>query len=166
MEIRRARPEEYDAVGELTAQAYLAGGHVVPGDSYLPSLLDAAGRADRAELWVAVEGAALLGTVTYCPHGSDWREIAVQDEGEFRTLAVRADAQRRGVGEALVRQCLERSVEDHDRGIVLSTLPTQRSAHRVYERVGFRRLPERDWSPIPGVDLWAFGLVHGEGSSS
>jgi hypothetical protein len=30
------------------------------------------------------------------------------------------------------------------------------SAHRVYERHGFRRAPERDWSPVPGVDLIAF----------
>jgi hypothetical protein len=32
------------------------------------------------------------------------------------------------------------------------------SAHRIYERLGFRRAPERDWSPVPGVDLMAFAL--------
>ena len=32
------------------------------------------------------------------------------------------------------------------------------TAHRIYERLGFTRLPERDWSPRPGVDLYAFSL--------
>ena len=30
------------------------------------------------------------------------------------------------------------------------------AAHRVYGRLGFTRLPERDWSPVPGVHLIAF----------
>ena len=42
--------------------------------------------------------------------------------------------------------------------MVCSSLPEMRAAHRVYERVGFRRVPERDWSPVPGVDLLAFAL--------
>ena len=31
-------------------------------------------------------------------------------------------------------------------------------AHRLYARLGFVRIPERDWSPFPGVDLWALRL--------
>jgi hypothetical protein len=31
-----------------------------------------------------------------------------------------------------------------------------RSAHRLYERLGFTRLPERDWSPMPGTDLLVY----------
>jgi hypothetical protein len=30
------------------------------------------------------------------------------------------------------------------------------AAHRLYERLGFHRLPERDWSPVPGVDLLVY----------
>ena len=33
-----------------------------------------------------------------------------------------------------------------------------RAAHRIYERVGFERAPERDWSPVPGVELLAFAI--------
>jgi hypothetical protein len=33
-----------------------------------------------------------------------------------------------------------------------------RTAHRIYEKLGFRRDPERDWTPMPGVDLLAFVL--------
>ena len=30
------------------------------------------------------------------------------------------------------------------------------AAHRLYERLGFGRGPERDWQPLPGVVLITF----------
>jgi hypothetical protein len=35
-------------------------------------------------------------------------------------------------------------------------------AHRLYARLGFGRLPERDWEPVPGITLLAFGATTGE----
>jgi hypothetical protein len=32
------------------------------------------------------------------------------------------------------------------------------SAHRIYERLGFERTPERDWEPVPGVSLVTYRL--------
>ncbi len=40
--------------------------------------------------------------------------------------------------------------------IVMSSLAEMTAAHRVYARLGFVRLPERDWSPVPGVDLLVY----------
>ena len=40
--------------------------------------------------------------------------------------------------------------------MVISTDPRMTAAHRLYERLGFTRLPERDWSPMPGVDLLVY----------
>ena len=42
--------------------------------------------------------------------------------------------------------------------MVLSSSTTMHAAHRLYERLGFTRLPERDWSPVPGVQLVAYAL--------
>jgi ribosomal protein S18 acetylase RimI-like enzyme len=39
---------------------------------------------------------------------------------------------------------------------VLSTDPLMTAAHRLYRRLGFTRLPERDWSPVPGTDLLVY----------
>lgn len=65
VQLRPARPEEYVAVGELTAGAYLADGAMPAADPYYDVLRDAAARAAGADLWVAVdEAGALLGTVT------------------------------------------------------------------------------------------------------
>jgi hypothetical protein len=32
------------------------------------------------------------------------------------------------------------------------------AAHRLYERLGFTRLPDRDWEPVPQVLLLAYSL--------
>lgn len=155
--IRLAAPGDLDAVGELTVAGY-AGFTDGPADPYVARLRDAASRARGAELWLAEDGDLPLGTVTSCPAGSAWREISEPDEGEFRMLAVAPQARGRGVGEALVRHCIERSRDAGDRGMVLSSLPQMTAAHRLYARLGFSRLPARDWSPVPGVDLLAFRL--------
>ena len=40
--------------------------------------------------------------------------------------------------------------------MVICTEPQMYAAHRLYQRLGFRRVPERDWSPTPGIDLLAY----------
>ena len=100
----------------------------------------------------------LLGTVTVCPPGSVWREISRPGEGEFRMLAVAPPARGRGVGEALARFAIDRFAAQGVHAMVLSSLSTMHAAHRLYERLGFRRDAERDWSPAPGVELLAYVL--------
>jgi len=159
MVIRPAHDEELGAVGELTLDAYTADGFVDVVGDYAEELRDAATRAREAELYVAVsEDGRLLGTVTYCAAASPYQELAGPREGEFRMLAVAPAARGRGVAEALVRMCVERSEELGYDALVLSSMPTQEQAHRIYARVGFRRTPELDWKPTPEVDLLAFRL--------
>jgi ribosomal protein S18 acetylase RimI-like enzyme len=157
-DIRLAFPAEYDAVGELTAAAYASDGFIPTGSDYGRTLRAAADRAAKAELWVAVDGTELLGTVTFCPVGSVYREIGRDDEGEFRMLGVSPKARGLGVGTALTEHCIQRSRDLGFTRIVMSSARSMTPAHRIYERLGFTRLPERDWSPRPGVDLYAFTL--------
>jgi ribosomal protein S18 acetylase RimI-like enzyme len=164
--IRPAHDDELAAVGALTFDAYAADGFVTPEADYASALRDATGRAREAEMYVAVgEDGALLGTVTFCPEGSSYREVAGPGEGEFRMLAVAPGARGRGVAEALVRLCVERSVELGYDALVLSSMASQEQAQRLYARVGFRRTPEHDWRPVPSVELIAFRLeLSGPGS--
>jgi ribosomal protein S18 acetylase RimI-like enzyme len=159
--IRPAHTSELAAVGELTVDAYTADGFVGNSDGYVDHLRDAPSRAREAELYVAElaeRPGCLAGTVTFCPEGSPWCELARPGEGEFRMLAVARDARRRGVGESLVSLCVERSRELGYSAVVLSSLPAQEAAHRLYARLGFRRTPELDWTPVEHVDLIAFRL--------
>lgn len=157
--IRPVHEDELGTVGDLTLSAYTADGFVTADDDYAEHLRDAASRARAAEVYVAeTEGGRLVGTVTYCPEGSRYRELAGAGEGEFRMLAVAPGARGQGVAEAMVRMCVERSVELGYTALVLSSMPAQSGAHRLYARVGFRRTPDLDWKPVPSVDLLAFRL--------
>lgn len=158
MEVRPARTAELEAVGELTVCAYAAYTRGA-ADPYVERLRDAASRAAAAELWVAVDGDRLLGSVTCCPPGSSYREVSRPDEGEFRMLAVDPDARGTGAGTALAAHCEERAREHGAVGMALSSLAVMTAAHRIYERLGYARDPWRDWSPLPGVDLLAFSKV-------
>jgi ribosomal protein S18 acetylase RimI-like enzyme len=156
--VRRATPTDYPAVGEITVRAYVDDGHLPPGLAYAEVLADAESRDREAELWVASEEGSgrVLGSVTFARPGSDYAEVAGPDEGEFRMLAVAHEARGQGVGEALVRRCVERARELGLGGLVMSTQPSMVRAHRVYERLGFVRAPDRDWEPVPGVSLLAY----------
>ncbi|MBT1095624.1 GNAT family N-acetyltransferase [Streptomyces chartreusis] len=150
--IRPAEPDEFDALGEITARAYLHDGLLDFGESdeYLGELTDVAKRAAAAEVLVAVADGRLLGGVTFVPSGGPMADIARSGEAEIRMLAVDRAGRGRGAGEALVRACVDRArgTEGCVR-IVLSTQRTMHGAHRIYERLGFVRTPERDWNPIP-----------------
>lgn len=160
--VRRVRPAEYATVGELTVTAYQADGLLSRADGsadhYAPVLRDTATRDAQAEVWVAVDEAGrVLGTVTWCPPGSPFREVAHDaTEAEFRMLAVPPAHRRRGAAKALVTACLTRAGEEGMHTMLLSSLPEMTAAHGLYRELGFVRVRELDHRPIPQVQLWAF----------
>ena len=159
VQIRPARPEEYAAVGELSATVYVQDGLVEAGSAYLSQLAAADERAAAAELLVAVDPESdqpVVGSVTFVPFGSRYSEIAGPGEVEIRMLVVAARARGRGLGEALVRATLERANTLGASRMRLSTQASMVGAHPIYRRLGFTRTPDRDWSPSPGVDLLTY----------
>ena len=97
-------------------------------DEYVHHLRDAATRDREAELWVATpdDSEEILGTVTVCPPGSPWREVAREGEGEFRMLAVAPAARGAGVGAALLDLVVEHFRREGASRVVMSTLPRMR----------------------------------------
>lgn len=157
-EIRRARPAEYEAVGEICVLAYGA----LEGETdlgYHDELRNVAGRAVLVDVLVAAEpDGALLGTVTYVPGPGPLAESEREDEAGFRMLAVAPWAQGRGVGRALVEACIERARANGKAGLAIYTRPSMRMAHRLYESIGFARDKASDWEFEPGEWLWGFRL--------
>jgi ribosomal protein S18 acetylase RimI-like enzyme len=158
IEIRRARPEEFERVGRLTVEAYrlLEVDHLWGG--YEAEILETATRAKDAEILVAVTAGRVVGAVTFVPSSdSVWSEWTEPGEGQFRLLAVDAGARSQGVGEALVRACLERAAAE-GQTLCIHTTRWMPVARRMYERLGFVRAPGRDvtyaeWNDPPVADL-------------
>jgi ribosomal protein S18 acetylase RimI-like enzyme len=152
-----ARPEDYAAIAELTVGVYVDGGLATP--AYAPELADVEGRASRSQLLVARDAAGrVVGSVALVLEGEFGNVIESDAEAAFRMLVADPAVQGQGVGRLLVTECLARARAAGKTRMVLSTDPLMTAAHRLYERLGFTRLPERDWSPVPGVDLLVYAL--------
>ena len=150
--VGRARPDDFPRIGQLTFDVYVGGGLASP--RYGEQLRDVAGRADRAELLVARDDdGRVVGSVALVLDGDFGEVTESDDEAGFRMLVVDPLAQGRGIGAALVEECLARAGAAGKRRVVISTATRMTAAHRLYERLGFTRLPERDWTPVPGIDL-------------
>ncbi len=153
--VRDARPDDYGAISDLTVAVYVAEGFAGPG--YAESLANVADRAASTDLIVADSSGRVIGAVALAARGGPYAELAGPDEAGFRMLVVDPSWRGLGVASALVQECLRRARALGRRRVVISTGPEMRAAHRLYERLGFVRLPDRDWCPRPGLKLLAYG---------
>ena len=157
--IRDARPEEMPAVGDLRVAAYSAGGFLTAADTGYAVRLRTLGTGSPATILVAAQpDGELMGTIMLQCWPDAEEVVAGPGEAEIRALAVAPGAQRGGVGRELLNALVERAGSLGVQNLLLSTLPDMHAAHRLYERAGFRRLPERDWSPRPDLDLLVYVL--------
>lgn len=155
--IDAAGPADHAAIAELTVRVYVDGGLANP--EYSVELADVGRRAGLAELLVVRErDDRVVGSVALVLDGDFGEVTESDDEAAFRMLVVDPSVQGRGIGELLVTECLQRARAAGKRRMVLSTGPAMHAAHRLYERLGFTRLPERDWAPVPGIDLMVYAL--------
>jgi ribosomal protein S18 acetylase RimI-like enzyme len=159
--VRLAREHELEAAGDLVVAAYRTHADMENSDGYLARVRDVRGRATEVDVLVAVgDDGRLIGCVSYVrDHTSTFAEVERPGESGFRMLGVAPEARGQGVGRALVEACLERARAAGRTGLAIVTAPSWTDAQRLYERVGFRRAPERDFEPVPGISLWAYALT-------
>ena len=159
--VRLVRPEEAEAAGRLVVAAFEAmpGAHMTGG--YAEELADVAGRSAHAEVYVAVEGDDVAGCTTLVtdPHSRLAEEVQ-EGECQIRMMAVAPSRQGHGIGQRLLDAVLQRVTADNAfDAIFLHSTPSMTAAHRLYQRNGFVRVPERDWYPLPTLTLIAFRLA-------
>jgi GNAT superfamily N-acetyltransferase len=157
--VRKVRPEEYEALADVTVAAYraLLGDDLDAG--YVAELADVAGRSELADVLVAVDSeGAVLGGITYIPGAGPLAWFDEPGEVGLRMLAVAPGAQRRGVGAALIAASVQRAGAAGKRRVLLHTTVPRTTAHRLYERAGFRRDPARDRTFGDGFQLLAYAL--------
>lgn len=153
--IRRATPDDHPRIAEICVAAYDAAGQLEPGSPYAETLRDAAGRDATGILLVAELGGRVVGTTTICPVGSLYSEIGRAGEVEFRFLAVDPQEWGNGIADALVAACEQHARETGATTLAICVRDTNTGAAAMYQKRGFTRVPDRDWTPRPGVDLLA-----------
>jgi ribosomal protein S18 acetylase RimI-like enzyme len=165
LEIRQVMPsDDLEELGRIVLASYVAlPGHPAEPD-YELELADVAARIESNRVFGAFESNVPLGCVTFVsgasePHAEDLRP----DEASFRMLGVSPKAQGRGVGTALVRECLQAGEEAGKRSVFIYSGEWMKTAHRMYDRLGFDRVPDRDWVlERPPITLLAFSRRLGE----
>lgn len=167
MEVRSARPEEYDTIGRLTVTAYAGLGagdewRMHLDNTYASHLRAVADRAQDTEVLVAIEDEEVVGAVTYVPSSrSRSAEFDDDDAAGIRMLAVAPRAQGRGIGATLVEACIQKARETGRARVVLHTQSFMYAATELYRSFGFERRVDLDFAPAPSIHLEGYALELG-----
>ena len=157
--IREAREADQDAIREVTIAAYQEYAATMQGgwESYKHSILETLADVKPAEQLVAEVDGAIAGTVLLFPANTEFtvpngRKVTLASP-EIRLLAVAPAARGKGIGAALIRECMRRAREAGAPAVTLHTTDMMRVAQSMYERMGFGRATELDFNPAPGFTV-------------
>jgi len=161
--IRNAQTAEMAAILELTLAAYDELATNMPAVNWRglsATIVKTLGQPGNAEVIVAELGNELVGSVLLFPGESaaygDWVERA--NFPELRLLAVKPSAQRRGIGNLLINECIQRARQAGATALGLHTSDSMSVALPMYVRRGFVRVPELDFDVEGGEVVKAFRL--------
>jgi predicted N-acetyltransferase YhbS len=162
--VRGAEPGDRDAIQAVTLAAYqeytaTIGAHWT---GYRQNIIATLAAAAPGTQIVALEDDRVVGAVLLYPAGA-----AIQKPDgttltltwpEVRLLAVAPSARGRGVGAALMSECIHRARSAGATALTLHTTDLMQAAMRLYERLGFQRAQELDLEPAPGIVAKGFRL--------
>jgi GNAT superfamily N-acetyltransferase len=151
--LRDARTSELDAVARLLAEVYGAFEAHLPAQAwarYIGEIVDVRSRLGASELIVAEQAGQLAGTIGFFPEASrSALERWPAGWASIRSLGVRADTRRRGIGTALAGEAVRRARERKAKAIGLHTAAhmaaaTPVRAARLSPRARVRHRDRRD----------------------
>ena len=159
VEIRALTPDDdIVGIGRLLVDGYLSLPDSPVDPEYYEELADVGARIERARLFGAFDDGEAIGCVTYvADEVSAYAEHMLDGEASFRMLAVAPSARGRGIGDALVRRCIDEATQAGRTALFIYSGSWMHGAHRLYGRLGFERRAERDWLiDDPPLHLFAF----------
>jgi ribosomal protein S18 acetylase RimI-like enzyme len=151
VEIREARPDEYDETGRVTMQAYAEffdAAAIDEDTSYLRRIGDVAERAGRTTVLVALDDGTIVGSLTLeldgrvASGGDVAREPLDPGEAHIRMLGVTPAARARGAGGSLMAEAEARARAAGKTFVTLHTTHLMTAAQRMYEDRGYERTPD------------------------
>ena len=162
MIIREAVESELPTIRELRISAYREHAQKIPEDHWKvlkQSISSDADTQSGAECFVAEINGEIVGSVALFPPKTDAYKGLVDelDHPEIRMLAVSENARGKGVASELIAECIQRAKAKGFQTIGLHTADFMESAIKLYERLGFDRLPKYDFEPSnDGIIVKAF----------
>jgi len=163
--VRDARPADRDHIEAVTLAAYEQYAVVLAPpywDAYRSNIVRTLAAAPLSAQIVVEENGALIASVLLYPAGTVMTPpggaSTELDAPEVRLLAVAPSARGRGVGERLMRECIDRSRRAGAAALTLHTTDMMDAAMRLYARLGFLRAPELDFQPVPELTVKGFCL--------
>lgn len=128
-------------------------------ENYLENVMDVCSRLKEAELIVAEISGHLAGAVTlYVDSTKSLQEGWPAGWAGIRLLAVHPAYRGRGIGRALMEECVRRCRSRGITTIGLHTTELMAIARSMYEKMGFKRDTKFDFYPRPGVVVMAYRL--------
>jgi ribosomal protein S18 acetylase RimI-like enzyme len=162
MIIREALESELPAIRELRINAYREHAQKIPEDHWKVLKRSISSDADiqaGANCLVAEIEGEIVGSVALFPPKTDAYKGLVDelDHPEIRMLCVSEKARGKGVASKLIAECIQRAKAKGFQTIGLHTADFMESAIKLYERLGFDRLPKYDFEPSnDGIIVKAF----------
>jgi GNAT superfamily N-acetyltransferase len=165
--IRDARAADRAAIEAVTLAAYeqyaVTLGTTLWG-MYRQNIVATLANVNLATLIVAEREGALVGSVLLYPAGGD---LGAPGGGkamtlawpEVRLLAVAPAARGSGAGRRLMEECIRRARAAGAAALTLHTTDMMRVAMQLYERMGFERAADLDFSPAPGITVKGYRLA-------
>lgn len=136
VEIRLAGSDDVSGIATLLAESFAEYRSQYTQRGFEATVLNVelvANRLAEGPIWVAVRNALVMGTVSAVRKG---------DALYVRGMAVRPAARGLGIGERLLNEIEDYASREGLRRMFLSTTPFLDRAIGLYEKAGFRRVPE------------------------
>jgi GNAT superfamily N-acetyltransferase len=165
--VRDARPDEFGALGRLLVEVYssLDGFPSPTQQPHYYDLLANVGdftRRPGARVLVALTPEReLCGGVVHfgdmAQYGSGGIATSVKDASGIRLLGVSPQYRNSGAGTALTSTCLQMARQNGHSQVILHTTQAMQVAWRLYEKLGFVRSDDLDFSQ-QGLPVFGFRL--------
>ena len=160
MSIRDACPADFAAIRLITLSAYEQYEPVMGPEHwrfYRKNIETTVANPAPAEQIVAEQDGAIVGTVLLFPAETVMTAPNGQSttlaSPEVRLLAVAPEARGQGIAAALMQECIWRARQAGCSALTLHTTDMMDVAMRMYEKMGFQRVPELDFFPSPDVTV-------------
>jgi predicted N-acetyltransferase YhbS len=124
--------------------------------AYLADVLDIESRFEDTQLLVAAQAGGIVGTITLYPDASREGWGWPSHWTGIRAVAVDPPARGFGIGHQLAQACIDRSRALGAQAVCLHTASFMRAATAMYQRIGFRRVPELDGD---AAEMFGVGVI-------